>query len=558
MTAPDNSAPALAGVPAPAHDARLSPWAPLRHRVFLALFIAQMASNIGTLMQSVGSAWLMGDLGATRTFVALVQTATFLPVFVFGIPGGALADIIDRRRLLLVTQTWMMLAALGLTVLSFAHRVTPAYLLALTFALGIGAAVNGPAWMAIQPDLVPKREFSQAMALGALTYNVGRAIGPALGGLILAALGAPWVFAVNALSFTGTVVVLARWRRPFVPTRLPAETLAGATRAALRYGINAPLLRTVLVRVAALVLPAAALQALLPIVVRDSLRLSSGAYGILLGCFGVGAACAAVLRPRFEERWSPDRLIVAATLVMAAGTVVDGYVTQPVLVGIALAITGLAWTTAFTTVNVAAQATLAAWVRARGMGIYMLVLAGGLAVGSAAWGLVADWSVTGAHVIAALLLVAGLLLVRRFRLDHTVGMDLTAGPGVDPVVMLSPRADDGPVMVTVVYRVPEAAMTTFVAEMREIERHRRRTGAFQWGLFRDLAVPDRFVETFHVDSWAEHLRQHERNTVSGSTRRDAMRRYVDPGTEITHLVSAYSAGALDPVALGEPTFTDEL
>lgn len=531
---------------------RLSPWAPLKHRIFLALFVAQLASNIGTLMQSVGSAWLMGDLHGSATLVALVQTAAFLPVFVVGIPSGALADVVDRRRLLLATQALMMAAALALTVQAFAHAVTPASLLALTAALGLGTALDGPAWQAIQPDLVPKREFSQALALGALTYNVGRAIGPALGGLVLAALGPPWVFAINAVSFLGTLLVLGAWRQTPRESRLPAETLAGATRAALRYGMNAPLLRRVLVRVALLMFPAAALQALLPVVVRDSLGLGSGAYGILLGCFGAGAAIAAVVRPRLEERFSPDGLVVLATVLIAAGLLGDGYVRQPVVVGVGLFVAGVGWTTAFTTTNVAAQSTLAAWVRARGMGLYMLVLTGGVAIGSAAWGALAQWNLDVTHVIAAIALLLGLLAGRRRPLDAIAGLDVTPVTSDEPVVTLMPGHTDGPVLVTASYRVPPDQMGAFVTAMRAVEAHRRRTGAYQWGLFRDLADPDRFVETFVVGSWGEHLRQHQRATTSSDARLGVVRAYRDAEVRVNHLLSAYSAGALDPVDVRPP------
>jgi MFS family permease len=531
--------------PTSGDTARLSPWAPLRHRVFFALFVAQLASNIGTLMQNVGSAWLMGDLHASPAMVALIQTATFLPVLIVGIPAGALADIMDRRRLLMGTQSWMMLCAGLLAVLTFAGRVDQRSLLALTFALGLGTAVNSPAWQAIQPELVPKREFGQAIALGSLTYNVGRAVGPALGGLLVAAAGPGWVFAVNAASFVGTVVVLRLWRPAPVDNRLPVESLAGATRGALRYGAHAPILRGVLVRIGLFVFPAAAVQALLPIVVRGPLRLGSGGYGLLLGCFGLGAVGAAILRPRLEESLSLDQQVLLASAVLTATLMVEGFVRVPWLVGVALALGGSAWTTATIAANVAAQSALPSWVRARGMGLYMLVLAGGIAVGSAFWGLLANWELRTAHLVAAIFLAAGLLAGRRWQLARTVGLDLTAVPGQDPVVTLMPQPADGPVLVTLVYHVPDEDMSGFVAAMRLVERHRRRTGAYQWGLFRDLAAPDRFVEAFHVASWAEHLRQHQRHTANES-HLTMVRSYLVPSVA-SHLLSAYSSGALEPL-----------
>jgi MFS family permease len=517
----------------------------LRHRIFFALFVAQMASNVGTMMQNVGSAWLMGDLHASPVMVALVQTATFLPVLIVGIPAGALADIMDRRRLLLGTQSWMMLCAGLLAALTFAGWVSPGSLLALTFALGLGTAVNSPAWQAIQPELVPKREFGQAIALGSLTYNVGRAVGPALGGLLVAAAGPGWVFAVNAASFVGTVAVLRLWQPAAAENRLPVESLSGATRGALRYGAHAPILRGVLVRIGLFVFPAAAVQALLPIVVRGPLRLGSGGYGLLLGCFGLGAIAAAVARPRLEERLSPDQQVFLASAVLAGTLMVEGFVRTPWIVGVALAFGGGSWTTATIAANVAAQSALPSWVRARGMGLYMLVLAGGIAVGSAAWGLLANWELRTAHLIAAACLAASLLAGRRWQLARTVGLDLTAVPGQDPVVTLMPKPADGPVLVTLAYRVPGADMARFIASMRMAERHRRRTGAYQWGLFRDLGAPDRFVETFLVGSWVEHLRQHQRHTAN-DLHMAVVRSYLLPGAA-SHLISAYSSGALEPL-----------
>jgi MFS family permease/quinol monooxygenase YgiN len=531
----------------PLAKARLSPWAPLRNGIFRALFIAQLASNIGTLMQSVGSAWLMGDLQASPVLVALVQTATFLPVFVLGIPSGALADVVDRRKLLVVTQTWMMCVALTLAALAFADRVTPALLLGLTFALGIGSALNSPAWQAIQPELVPREHFSQAIALSGLAFNVGRSVGPAIAGLVLAGAGAEWVFMLNALSFIGIVAVLVRWRPTSRKDHLPAETLAGATRAGLRYGIHAPVLRAVLMRVAVFVLPGSAIQALLPVVVRDSLGLGSAAYGVLVGCFGIGAAASAIARPRVEARLSPDRLLSACSLLIAATLLVEGFATAAWIAGIALLVAGFAWTTALTTTNIAAQSTLPAWVRARGMGLYMLVLTGCVAAGAAIFGIIASRDVRAAHVVAAIALLAGVVLTANRRLDATVGVDLTPVPGTDPIVTFMPGPAEGPILVTVTYRVPPSKMEQFVDAMAVVERHRRRTGAHRWGLFRDLADPERFLETFAVDSWAEHLRQHQRATPSSEEHLDEVRRFIEPDVAVAHYLSAFSDGALEQV-----------
>ena len=521
-------------------QARLSPWAPLRYPVFKALFIAQLASNIGTLMQSVGSAWLMGDLGASPLLIALVPTASMLPVLLVGLPGGALADIIDRRRLLIGGQLWMLGCAAALAAMSFAGVVTPASLLALTFGLGLGSALTFPAFQAIQPDLVPTTELRQAIALGSMTFNVGRAVGPAIGGFVVAVAGPGWVFMLNAVSFLAIVGVLVWWRRPETVETMPAETFSGAMRAGLRYAAHSPTFRGVLNRVALFTLPAAALQALLPVVVRDRLLLTSGGYGVLLGCFGIGAAIGAVVRPRLDERFHHDQLMLGSSVVLAGALVVVGTSRITWTIGVVMFLAGLAWATALTSTGVAAFSALPEWVRARGMGLYMLVLAGTNALGSAAWGVLAEISLTGAHLIAAGALLLTLFAGRRWLLGSASGLDLRMAPIDDPTVTIVPHPADGPVLVTLMYDVPNDEVSAFADAMRLVERHRRRTGAYRWGLFRDLANPGQFIETFVVESWGEHLRQHRRTTVNADRFLDPVRRYIAHEATASHYLSVYT------------------
>jgi predicted MFS family arabinose efflux permease len=539
--------------PAAGSTERLSPWAPLRYKIFAALFAAQLGSNIGTFFQTVAAAWLMGDLSSSPALVALIQTASLLPLLLLGLPAGALADIFDRRLLLIATQAWMVVCAGLLAALTLTNHVTPAGLLGLTFALGVGTALMGPAWQAIQPDLVPPREFDQAVALSSLTFNAGRAIGPALGGALVASAGPGWAFIVNAASFLGVVIVLLWWRPRRTSVRLSSESLRGAMRAGLRYGVNAPALRGILVRTLAFAAPAAAIQALLPTVVRDQLGLGSGGYGVLLGCFGIGAALAAVLRPRLDAIWSSDQSVVVSSAVIAVMLVLIGAIGSVWVTGPALFIAGGAWTTGTVTLNVATQRALPWWVRARGLGLYMVVLAGGIAVGSAVWGALAGWNTPLAHVVAAVMLAAGIPTARRWRLDAVTGLDLRPARPTAPIVVLEPAPDDGPVLVTVSYRVPPAAHGEFVEMMRRVERDRRRGGAKEWGLYRDLADTDRFVETFEVNTWGEHLRQHERRTRTADVMLQRTREFVEGDVEVTHLVSAYSATGLAEVDEDHPS-----
>ena len=511
------------------------------------LFVAQLVSNVAAMMQTVGSAWQMGDLGGSASLVALIPTAALLPVLFFGIPGGALADIIDRRRYLVATQTWITVFAACSAILTVADLMTPALLLVFTFTLGIGIALSSPAWQAIQPDLVPKPEMSSALALGSLSMNVGRSIGPAMGGLLVAAAGVGFVYLLNAVSSVAVTAALVWWRRPDADSRLPAETLAGAVRAGLRYGANSPLLRAVLTRLGLFLLPGAALLALLPTVVRGRLSLGPAAYGLLLACFGIGATLTAVTRARLSRRFTPDSTLTIATLMLAAGMLVQAFVTAPVIVGMALFAAGCAWTLGLTTLMIAAQSALPWWVRARGLALFMIVAAGSIAIGSALWGAVASWSLERAHLGAVVALVVGLIGARRWKLAATVGLDLSPATTTDLDVTLNPRPTDGPVLVTVAYQVPDARMEAFVEAMRGVERHRRRTGASRWGLFRDLAAPERFVETFLVQSWSEHRRQHERVTVAADADLDRVRGFIHHGVAVAHYLSAYSEGALQNV-----------
>jgi MFS family permease len=313
------------GSKAESRESGASPWSPLRQAVFRALWIAAVASNIGTWMQSVGAAWLMTSLTPSPLLVALMQTATSLPVFLVGLPAGTLADVVDRRKLLLVTQAWMLLAALVLGVITWAGLVSAGALLALTFLLGLGAALSGPAWQAIIPDLVEREEIAPAVALDAMGINVARAVGPAIGGLVVAAASPGAVFLLNAASFLGILVVIYRWRRTHTPSDIPPEAMLGATAAGLRYVRHAPALQTVLVRIGVFSLGASALWALLPVVARRNLGLDATGYGIILGSLGLGAVGGALLLPRLRRALPIDTLTATATLVFAGTTLALAY-----------------------------------------------------------------------------------------------------------------------------------------------------------------------------------------------------------------------------------------
>lgn len=521
-----------------------SVWSPLYHPLFRALWIATVVSNIGTWMQNVGAAWLMTSLDASPMMVALVQAATSLPVFLIGLPAGALADIVDRRRLLLWTQGWMLAVAAALAGLTFVGVTTPWVLLALTFALGLGAAMNAPAWQAIVPELAPRAELPSAVAINSVGFNIARAIGPALGGVVVAIAGTGAVFLLNSVSFLGVLLVLYRWQRPPLTHRSPPEHIVEAIHAGLRYVRYAPPLSAILVRSGVFIVCAVALWALLPLVARQELGFAAIGYGVLMGCLGVGAILGAGLLPELRRRTTTDVLVAGATVLFAGALFALAVVQHFAVLCLAMVVGGVAWMTVMSTFNVAVQTVVPEWVRARALAVYMLVFQGGMAAGSVVWGTVATHqSLSLALQYAAVGLLLGLGAMFRYRLPTGDGLDLTPSLHChEPVFVNQADLDDGPVLVTVEYRIEPACAHDFVHAMSAMRIIRRRDGASRWGLFRDVTEPGRYLETFVVASWAEHLRQYERLTVTDRSVEDRLRSFHRQGSSpaVSHFISAYA------------------
>jgi MFS family permease len=484
--------------------------------LFRAVWLASVASNVGTWMQDVGSTWLMTSLSRSAILVSLMQTASSLPFFLLALPSGALADVVDRRRLLIFTQSWMMGVAALLGLLTLAGLVTPGVLLGLTFTLGLGAALNGPAWQATMPELVPREELPAAVALNGVGFNLARAVGPALGGLVVAAAGPGAVFLLNAASFLGVILVLRRWQRAPRENLLPAERVISAMRAGFRYVRHEPGLQAVLFRAGTFILCGSALWALLPLVARRQLGLDSLGYGALLGCLGVGAVGGATLLPRWRQRLGPDPLMALTILLLAGSMVGIALLRSFLLVGAVMVAAGVAWMAIMSSFNVVAQMSVPEWVQARALAVYLLVAQGGMAVGGALWGFVAARAgIPAALICASVGLVIGLAVLFRYRLPLNEGTDYRPSHHwADPQVQTAPGPEDGPVLVIVEYRINPSLAVPFACAMQALRRIRLRDGASQWGLFADLADPARQVETFVIESWAEHLRQHERVTVA--------------------------------------------
>jgi MFS family permease len=401
-----------------------SAWAPLGEPLFRSLWVASVISYVGTWMQNVGAGWMMTQLTLSPLMVSLVQAAATLPVFLVILPAGALADMVDRRRFLLITQGWMVVAAGALGILTLRHDITPWVLLGFTFALGLGAVMNDPAWQAITPEIISAERHRPAVALNSVGYNVARAVGPALGGLVIAAAGSGWAFLLNAASFFGVIFFLYRWRRPHFE-RVETGRVSDALLAGLRYVRTAPLVRCVLVRTGAFSLGASSLLALLPILARPY---GASGYGLLLGSFGLGALAGAAVLPRLRTRLSVDGMVVFDILLFAAMTVLAGRVQAFEWLSMVLFASGTAWIGILACLNVAAQTMSPSSLRARTLSMYIFVLQGGMAVGSAAWGALATKvGVPTTLLCAAGALIVGLLTVRSFRLSS---QELQLAPSV--------------------------------------------------------------------------------------------------------------------------------
>lgn len=516
---------------APADESALGP---LRRPGFRAAWTALAGSQIVVWMNTVGAVTVIAALSDSPTLIALVQTANSVPAVLLALAMGSLADIVDRRRFAIASQSWMLVSLAALAALTLSDAITPALALGLTCALGAGMATTFVIYQALTQDFVPRSELAAAVALNGVAINLARAAGPALAGFIVAALSAGALFAIEA-GLLALIVGLVLLRvRPPGPARASSERFAPAVRAGVRFVRFSPPVRTVLLRGAAFSISASALWALLPVAALGRLGLSESSFGLLMGCVGAGAVLAATLLPRLRRRLAFDRLIALGSLGLAGGLIALAYVPWAELVALLLVLTGGCWLTVLSSLNTSAQRVAPGWVRARTLAAFQLVMQGGLAGGSLTWGLLTSATdVETALTIAAAGLVAGVVLARRWPLGETEHDDLSpAGVWSDPEVGVEPRPDDGPVLVTVDYRIDPADAQPFVRAMQELGRVRRRDGAYRWGLFGDLERSGAYLETFVVDSWSEHLRQHGRLTVAD--------------LEVTRLAESFHRGEQPP------------
>lgn len=527
--------------PYSAHDTapleRPSGFAPLRIPTFRDRWIASTVSSIGTWMQDTAGTWLMTSLTASPLLIALMQTAASLPVLALGLLAGATADLIDRRRLLIFWQSWMLGSVAVLAVLTFLGHISPWSLLAFTFLLNIGSAMNNPAWQAIIPELVPRELIPNSVSLNAASNNLARAVGPALGGLMVAAFkrsdtGSAYVFLLNSLSFAAVIWVLYNWKRiPLFKSTLPSERIAASIRSGLRYIRYAPDLQAALLRGFSFCFFFSAVWSLLAVVARNDLHQGAFGYGILNGSLGIGAMVAALTLPRVRLRFSADHIIGASTFYTVFTLIVLARIHRPSLVIPTLMIAGYCWTSSMATINTSVQIAVPAWVQARALGAYMMSFQGGLALGSVLWGSIAEQTSAPISLLCAAIACAGTYpFVRRFRVlrggvpDTTPHKWKREAPVLAPFLEAEPVAGEsdeatdpalaGPVRISLYYQVPVENYAEFTRAIHHLRGVRMRDGALRWGIYRDAVNPELLNETFIMESWLDYLRSRERHTAA--------------------------------------------
>ena len=501
----------------------MTAWAPLRHRALRALWLASFTALTVSWIADSTAAWLMTSLSPSPLMVALVSSAITLPILMMALPAGAVADLFDRRLVLMVTQAWVLLVLLALFGVALAGKMTAELLLALTFLHGIGNAIRFPVTAAMTPGLVPRADLPSALALHGVSFNGARVVGPVLAGVLLVWIGGAWVFLVCSVFSLVVVVAYARGESQQRTSSLPNERFIAAMRLGLQFSRQTPAMVAALAHVCGYTFFAVVMQALLPLVARDRLNGDAGTYTLLLSAMGIGAIAGVVALPMLRRHLNRDQLLAAFAITQALGTAALSQATNVWVAAPAAFAGGLAWTATFNVLSVTAQIALPDWVRARGTSVFLASGMIGATAGGVAWGQVATLaSIERAMEISAFAsLVVYWLLRRRYHLSSLAAADLTPAQ-VTPefAAGTSIEGDQGPVLVTIEYLIDPARADEFSAVMADSRRWRLRHGALHWGLYRDVADPGRYIEHFLLDSWLDRLRQIERLTAEDMALRD--------------------------------------
>lgn len=533
----------------------VSALSPFRFPVFRSIWFASVLSNLGGLIQTVGAAWMMTSIAKSADMVALVQTSVALPIVLLSVFAGAMADNLDRRKVMLGAQIYMLVVSTALTICAWLGVITPWLLLMFTFLIGCGAAFNGPAWQASVGDMVPRPHLAGAVAINSMGFNIARSVGPAIGGAIVAAAGAAAAFAVNAASYIALIWVLGRWRPVRTPQLLPRETMGIAVAAGLRYVSMSPSIRRVLIRGAVFGMGASSIMALLPLVAKDLLAGGPLTFGILLGAFGVGAVLGALSSAHFRQRLSSEGLSRVSCIGFAIAVAVAGLSTHMVLTIPMMMVAGAAWVLTLSTFNVSVQLSTPRWVVARALSLYQVTTFGGMAAGSWLWGVIsASDGVRLALLSAALVMLICAAMGLRIPLAETTDLNLDPlrrWQAPETAVPVEPRT--GPVVITIEYVIREEDVLEFLATMAERRRIRKRDGAMNWMLLRDLNDSRVWVERFTTPTWLEYIRHNNRMTQDDATIPQRLRElHQGPGLPVVKRMIERQTGALPAGHISSP------
>lgn len=506
---------------------RAATLAPFQVRIFAAIWIATLISTFGSLIQGVGASWLMLSIAPSADMVALVQTSTTLPIMLLSLVAGAISDIWDRRRLMLIAQVIMLSVSAALAFVTWRGHITPWMLLAFTFVLGCGAALYGPAWQSSVGEQVPRDLVPSAVALNSLGFNISRTVGPAVGGAIVAAFGAQFAFFINAVSYVGLIVVLGSWRYAPRARALPPESLGVAMRAGLRYARLSPALVAIYVRATVFGMMGSAVWALMPLIAKELVKGGAVTYGILLGAFGTGAMIGALTIANLRQRLSNETLVRVASLMFGLASIAAALSPWLTATMLALVGAGAAWVMCLSTFNTSVQVTSPRWVVGRTVAIYQMLTFGGLALGSWLWGEVAHaLSLRTSLVAAGVGFLVSLLLGRWLHVSQSEDLDLESmrlgSPALEPKIDIVPQS--GPVVINIEYRVAAEDRVAFAAAMQELRRVRQRDGARGWTLLHDMDDPERWIERYHSPTWIAHLRRRLRLTRADQAIEEHVRR----------------------------------
>jgi MFS family permease len=487
---------------------------PLRFPVFRSIWIASAISNLGGLIQSVGASWMMTSIATSAYMVTLVQASVTLPIMMLSLIAGAVADSVDRRKVMLTAQIFMFTVSVALALCAWFGLITPWLLLMFTFLIGCGTAFNAPAWQASVGDMVPRPQLAGAVALNGMAFNVARSFGPALGGAIVAAAGAAATFTINALSYIALIAVLMRWR-PVVPTHvLPRESLGIAIASGVRYVSMSPAIRTIILRSAIFGIGASAASSLMPLIAKHLVGGGPVTYGVLLGAFGVGAVIGGMNLARLKKTVSTEGIVRWSSAISAFAVATVAISESLAVAMMSLLFAGAAWVVALSNFSVAVQLSAPRWVVARALSLYQMFCFGGMAVGSYLWGVLADsHGVSFALFVASLVLLLSAIAGLWHRLSQTEDLNLApVRTWQAPETAVPIESRTGPVVITVEYRILETDIVEFLAAMNERRRIRRRDGARNWMLLRDLSDPEIWIERFDTPTWLDYIRHNNRLT----------------------------------------------